>query len=84
MPLPRPSDVAWPAGGRLVMHSDGIIPRWRVDDYESGAMLHPALVAGLIYRDFARDRDDATVLVLRDAVPESARSAGKWVSPCHC
>jgi anti-sigma regulatory factor (Ser/Thr protein kinase) len=68
MPLPRPSDVAWPAGSRLVMHSDGIIPRWRVDRYESGAMLHPALVAGLIYRDFARDRDDATVLVLRDAV----------------
>jgi len=68
MPSPRATDVAWPVGSRLVMHSDGIIPRWRLDRYESGATLHPALVAGLIYRDFARDRDDATVLVLRDAV----------------
>jgi hypothetical protein len=70
MPSPRPTDVAWPAGSRLVMHSDGIVPRWRFDAYESGAALHPALLAGVIYRDFARDRDDATVLVLRDAAVE--------------
>ncbi len=68
MPAPRSTNVAWAAGSRLVMHSDGVIPRWRLDTYETGAELHPALIAGLIYRDFARDRDDATVLVLRDAV----------------
>jgi len=27
---------------------------------------HPALVAGVIYRDFGRDRDDVTILVLGD------------------
>jgi anti-sigma regulatory factor (Ser/Thr protein kinase) len=68
MPTPRATDATWPPGSRLVMHSDGIIPRWRLDAYETGAASHPALLAGLIYRDFARDRDDATVLVLRDAV----------------
>jgi hypothetical protein len=48
------------------MHSDGIVPRWRVDAYEDQMPLHPALLAGLIYRDFSRDRDDVTVLVIRD------------------
>ena len=67
MPAPRSSSVAWPAGARLIMHSDGIVARWRVDAYEGQTPLHPALLAGLIYRDFGRDRDDATVLVLRDA-----------------
>jgi anti-sigma regulatory factor (Ser/Thr protein kinase) len=66
MPAPRSISVAWPVGSRLVMHSDGILPRWRVDAYEGSATIHPGLLAGLIYRDFARDRDDATVLVLRD------------------
>ena len=65
MPTPRSLDVSWPVGARLVMHSDGILPQWRLDAYD-GAAMHPALLAGLIYRDFARDRDDATVLVLRD------------------
>jgi anti-sigma regulatory factor (Ser/Thr protein kinase) len=66
MPPPRSSSVAWSAGARLVMHSDGIVPRWRVDAYEDQMPLHPALLAGLIYRDFSRDRDDVTVLVIRD------------------
>lgn len=73
MPAPRSIHIAWPAGARLVMHSDGIVPRWRVDAYEDQATVHPALLAGLIYRDFARDRDDATVLVLRDNAVEEHR-----------
>lgn len=73
MPAPRSIDVAWPAGARLVMHSDGILPRWRADAYEAESVVHPALLAGLIYRDFARDRDDATVLVLRDKSVEERR-----------
>jgi hypothetical protein len=34
------------------------------------ATAHPALLAGVIYRDFARDRDDATVFVLGDRATE--------------
>jgi len=73
MPTPRSINVAWPAGARLVLHSDGILPRWRAEAYEAESAVHPALLAGLIYRDFARDRDDATVLVLRDKPVEERR-----------
>jgi hypothetical protein len=52
------------------MHSDGILARWRMDAYPGLMSAHPALLAGVIYRDFARDQDDATVLVLRDGVAE--------------
>ena len=66
MPTVRSVKVPWPAGARLVMHSDGITTRWRLDAYPGLMTAHPALVAGVIYRDFGRDRDDATVLVLGD------------------
>jgi anti-sigma regulatory factor (Ser/Thr protein kinase) len=62
----RSLDASWPADARLVMHSDGILARWRMDSYPGLMAAHPALIAGVIYRDFARDRDDATVLVLSD------------------
>jgi hypothetical protein len=52
------------------MHSDGISARWRADAYPGLAKAHPALVAGIIYRDFGRPRDDATVLVLRASTAE--------------
>jgi len=70
MPNLRPTDASWPAGARLVMHSDGILARWRMDAYPGLMTAHPALLAGVIYRDFARDRDDATVLVLSDGAAE--------------
>jgi len=68
MPKLRPTVTGWPAGARLVMHSDGIASRWRMDAYTGLANAHPALLAGVIYRDFARERDDATVLVFADGV----------------
>lgn len=66
MPRLQSADVAWPAGGRLVMHSDGITSRWRADLYPGLLARHPALLAGVLFRDFSRPRDDATVLVVRD------------------
>ena len=64
MPVLRPITVAWPVGARLVMYSDGINARWRMIAYPGLSRAHPALAAGVIYRDFANARDDATVLVL--------------------
>lgn len=56
----------WPPGGALVMHSDGINTRWRMDAYP-GLMMHaPSLIAGALFRDSARGRDDATVVALRE------------------
>lgn len=64
MPVLRSTPATWPAGGMLVMHTDGIAARWRLDAYDGALTIHPALLAGMIYRDFVRERDDATVIVL--------------------
>jgi anti-sigma regulatory factor (Ser/Thr protein kinase) len=69
MPRAQANDVPFPTNGRLVMHSDGISSQWRVDQYPGLLARHPALLAGVLFRDFARERDDATVLVLADSVP---------------
>ena len=58
----------WVDGSVLVMHSDGIKTRWSLDDYPGIARRHPGLIAGLLYRDFQRGGDDATVLVVRHQV----------------
>ena len=57
------------SGSLLLMHSDGIGTSWSFDRYPGLAYAHPSLVAGVIYRDFARVRDDATVLVARAPAP---------------
>ncbi len=57
------------AGSLLLMHSDGIGTSWSFDRYPGLAYAHPSLVAAVIYRDFARVRDDATVLVARTLAP---------------
>ncbi|MCJ2024480.1 ATP-binding SpoIIE family protein phosphatase [Methylobacterium sp. J-067] len=54
----RPEDV-------FVLCSDGIATSWSLDAHPGLAWAHPTLLAGVIYRDFARVRDDATVLVVR-------------------
>jgi hypothetical protein len=45
------------------MHSDGVSARWALAAYPGLFGRHPAVVAGVLYRDFSRKRDDATVLV---------------------
>jgi anti-sigma regulatory factor (Ser/Thr protein kinase) len=55
----------WPPGALVVLHSDGISRRWDLSDYPGLATKPPGLIAGVLYRDFARDRDDATVVVAR-------------------
>jgi anti-sigma regulatory factor (Ser/Thr protein kinase) len=48
----------------LVMHSDGISARWDLHKNASLRQRHPAIIAAVLYRDHARARDDATVVVL--------------------
>jgi anti-sigma regulatory factor (Ser/Thr protein kinase) len=55
----------WPAHGVLVMHSDGVATLRDLAAYPGLLHRDPALVAGVLYRDFARRRDDATVVVAR-------------------
>lgn len=60
-------DYAWKPDSLLVMHSDGVSARWKLDDYPGLAARHPAIIAAVLFRDFARERDDATIVVLRQA-----------------
>jgi anti-sigma regulatory factor (Ser/Thr protein kinase) len=54
----------WRHGDLMVMHTDGITSRWRLDAYPGIREHDPAIAAGVLHRDFNRGRDDATVLVL--------------------
>ncbi len=56
----------WNSDSILIMHSDGLTSRWALDRYPGIWSKHPALIAALLYRDFARGRDDATVLVAKN------------------
>ena len=59
--------VEWPKDGILVMHSDGLQSRWDPSRYPGLLARQPALIAGVLLRDFRRERDDASVLVLKGA-----------------
>jgi anti-sigma regulatory factor (Ser/Thr protein kinase) len=48
----------------LVMHSDGLSARWDLHQNAALRQRHPAIIAAVLYRDHARARDDATVVVL--------------------
>jgi anti-sigma regulatory factor (Ser/Thr protein kinase) len=57
----------WPDEGILVMHSDGLNTRWRISDFPGLSSRHPSLIAAVLYRDFFRGRDDATVVVVKSS-----------------
>ena len=54
-----------PKTALCVLHSDGLQTQWDLDDYPGLQMRAPAIVAGILLRDFSRRRDDAMVLVAR-------------------
>ena len=56
----------WSSQALLVMHSDGLATQWRLNRYINLVGKHPSLIAGVLYRDFKRGRDDVTVLVARE------------------
>lgn len=54
----------WPEAGMLLMYSDGLVSQVKLGGYAGLVDHHPSLIAGVLYRDFSRRRDDATVIVL--------------------
>jgi anti-sigma regulatory factor (Ser/Thr protein kinase) len=60
---PRVFTYPWNSGV-LVMHTDGLSSKTRTDTYTGLLAHHPRVIAGVLYRDFTRARDDATVVVL--------------------
>jgi len=55
----------WPPRGALVMHSDGLASVRGFDAYPGLLERDPGLVAGVLYRDLSRRRDDTTIVVAR-------------------
>jgi len=53
--------------GLIILASDGISTSWNLDRYPGAQSMHPTLVAAMLYRDFGRHRDDATVVVGKSA-----------------
>jgi hypothetical protein len=60
-------NYAWPEDGLLILHSDGLSTSTGLESYPGLAARDPALIAGLLFRDFCRARDDATVVVAKAA-----------------
>ncbi|HEY4209855.1 MAG TPA: ATP-binding protein [Steroidobacteraceae bacterium] len=55
-----------PQGGVLILHSDGMSANWMLADYPGLMAKHPALIAGVLYRDHDRGRDDVTVVAIKN------------------
>jgi anti-sigma regulatory factor (Ser/Thr protein kinase) len=55
----------WNGHSILIMHSDGLTGRWNLADYPGLQNKPPSMIAAVLYRDFSRERDDATVLVAK-------------------
>jgi serine/threonine protein phosphatase PrpC len=59
--------VDWPADAVLILHSDGLQSRWDLSPYAGLLARHPAVIAGAMLRDFRRQRDDASAVVIKAA-----------------
>ena len=63
----REFSYPWPEDGILVMHSDGLSTATGTRIHPALALRDPSLIAGVLYRDFRRGHDDATVVVAKAA-----------------
>jgi hypothetical protein len=70
----RELEYPWRPNSLLVLHTDGISGRWDLEDYPGLITRHPSIIAAVLYRDFRRVRDDASVVVLRE--PSHAEDSG--------
>jgi anti-sigma regulatory factor (Ser/Thr protein kinase) len=63
----REFNYSWPVNGMLVMHSDGLSSQASLEAHSGLALRDASLIAGVLYRDFSRHNDDATVVVAKSA-----------------
>jgi anti-sigma regulatory factor (Ser/Thr protein kinase) len=56
---------AWTPDALVVLNSDGLVSQWSLDPYPGIKARDPSLIAAVLYRDFNRGRDDATVVVAK-------------------
>lgn len=65
--MPRLQEFLYsvPEGAVIVMHSDGLTTNWKLDGYPGLRRCHPSVIAGVLYRDATRNRDDVCVVVAK-------------------
>jgi anti-sigma regulatory factor (Ser/Thr protein kinase) len=63
LPRKQQFEYACTPSDRVIMHSDGMSARWSLKTYPGLYSRHAAVIAGVLYRDHARPRDDVTVVV---------------------
>lgn len=63
----REFEYLWPEHGLLLMYSDGLASHTSPAAYPGLVLRDPALIAGVLYRDFGRGTDDATIVAARAA-----------------
>jgi anti-sigma regulatory factor (Ser/Thr protein kinase) len=63
-------DYEWTKSSLLFMHSDGMTTHWSLESFPGILQYHPELIAGALYRDFSRGRDDVCILAARLAEGE--------------
>jgi anti-sigma regulatory factor (Ser/Thr protein kinase) len=56
----------FPPGALVVLCSDGIKSRWSLDGHPGLAGRDPVTIATVLWRDLARGRDDASLVVVRE------------------
>jgi len=61
----REFEFPWAPGSLLIMHSDGVSARHALNSYERLINRHPGVIAAVLYRDYGRGRDDASIVVTR-------------------
>jgi anti-sigma regulatory factor (Ser/Thr protein kinase) len=59
----REHKVDWEPASTAILFTDGVSGRWSLGKYPGLLARHPALVASVLFRDHARDTDDATIVV---------------------
>lgn len=64
---PRLQEFSYPMAEQaiIVMHSDGLHSGWTLDSHPGLRRRDPSVIAGVLYRDLTRNRDDACVVVLK-------------------
>jgi anti-sigma regulatory factor (Ser/Thr protein kinase) len=65
MRLVREVEAEWTARSVMILTTDGISTRWNLNRHPGLLEHHPSLIAAVLHRDFARDSDDATILVVK-------------------
>jgi anti-sigma regulatory factor (Ser/Thr protein kinase) len=61
----RPSQSVWRPGRVFIATTDGLSTRWNLSRHPGLTQKHPSLIAAVLHRDFARDADDATIIVVK-------------------